>query len=94
MKTVLAVIEKSFVCAVPVSIPDWWDNATARERLGARKALLALEEVADPCEWEESDEEPSVRCVCGGGVAGTVAPLLVFSDDGAPAFLENRWMPS
>lgn len=82
MKTVVVVIEKSFVCTVPVSVPDWWDDATAMGRLGTPEALAELDAAADPADWEEANEEPAVRWVSAPG--GPVTPVLYY-DDGAPA---------
>lgn len=92
MKTVVALIEKKFVCPVAVSVPDWWDDATARERMSTPEVLGPMNEAADPADWEETDEETAVRCV--RAPAGPVTPLLWFADEERPAFLENRGMPS
>lgn len=51
MKTVVVLIEKLFVCPVAVSIPDWWDDTIARQRLSTPESLGALEDIADPCGW-------------------------------------------
>lgn len=84
MKTVVVLIEKLFVCPVAVSIPDWWDDAIARQRLSTPDSLGALEDMADPCEWEESNEEPAIRAV--GAPGGPVTACLEFGpDDPMPA---------
>lgn len=84
MKTVVVLIEKHFVCPVAVSIPDWWDEAIARRRLGTPEALGMLEDMADPCGWEETNEEPAIRAV--GAPGGPVTACLEFgADDQMPA---------
>lgn len=92
MKTIVVLIEKKFVCPVPVLAPDWWDDATARERLNTPKSLRFLGVAADSSDWEESDEQPAVRCV--SAPAGPVTALLEYTDEERPAILENRGMPS
>lgn len=82
MKIVVALIEKTFVCPVGVSVPDWWDDATARERLSTPETLGLLDDAAYPADWEETDEEPEVRCV--RAPAGPVTPLLEFPDEERP----------
>ena len=84
MKTVVVLIEKIFVCPVAVSIPDWWDEAIARQRLSTPESLGALEDIADPCGWEETNEEPAIRAV--GAPGGPVTACLEFgADDQMPA---------
>lgn len=79
MKTVIVLIEKTFVCPVAAEIPDWWDEETARDHLSTPESLGLLEDVADPDGWEEADEEPAFRAVCAPG--GPVNPVLSFDED-------------
>ena len=79
MKTVVVLIEKLFVCPVAISIPDWWDDAIARQRIGTPESLGLLEDMADPSEWEEANDMPEIRAV--GAPGGAVEPALVFGSD-------------
>lgn len=93
MKTVVVLIEKKFVCPVAVSVPDWWDDATARERLSTPETLGLLDDAAYPADWEETDEEPAVRCV--RAPAGPALPILGFHGEEPPTFFEYReWRPA
>lgn len=92
MKPMVVLIEKKFVCPVPVLAPDWWDDATARERLSTPEALRFLGVAADSSDWEEGDENPELRCV--SAPAGPAMPILKFCDEEPPAFLEGCWIPS
>lgn len=83
MKTVIVLLEKTFVCPVAVEVPDWWDDDTAMARLGTPEALAALDAAADPAGWEEANEEPAVRWVSAPG--GPVTPVLAFTDGWMPA---------
>lgn len=82
MKTVIAIIEKPFICPVAVSVPDWWDDATTLQRLGTLDALGLLEDVSDPDAWEEDNAEPEIRMVCPS--SEPVEPALAFDDEPPP----------
>ena len=79
MKTVIVLIEKPFICPVPVSVPDWWDDSTAHKRLRSYSALCDLDDIADPDAWEESDDLPSVMKVYASSI--DVNPVMAFGED-------------
>jgi hypothetical protein len=82
MKTVVALIEKPFICPVAVSVPDWWDDATTVQRLGTPDALGMLEDMADPDAWEEGNAEPEIKWV--RPTSEPVEPSLAFDDEPPP----------
>lgn len=79
MKSVVVLLEKMFVCPVAVEVPDWWDDATAKQRIGTPIALHDLDCMADPDAWEESQDLPAIFSICDP--AGYVKPVMSFGQD-------------
>ncbi len=78
MKTVVAIIKKTYLCPVAVSVPDEWDNATVMQRLGTPDALHLLDAASGPAAWEAS-ESPGLFDVYHG--LGPGEPMLVFEEE-------------
>lgn len=92
MKTVVVLIEKTFVCPVVATIPDWWDDTIARQRLSTPESLGALEDMADPDAWEEANEEPEIRAL--GAPGGLVTACLEFgADEPMPVHPDQLGLP-
>lgn len=92
MKTVVVLLEKMFTCPVAVSVPDWWDEATAKQRLRTTGARHELDCVADPDGWEESMDLPTIWEI--SEPAGYVEPVMSFgADDPMPAHPDQEALP-
>ncbi len=82
MKTIIAIISKPFICPVPVSVPDWWDDAKIVQRLSTPDTLGLLEDMADPDAWEELNTEPEIKMVFPS--SESVEPEITLDDEPPP----------
>ena len=84
MKTVVVTLKMPWIVAVPVSVPDWWDEQTAKERLSAPDKIADLEDLADPDGWEPTFCDGEIALVAAP--AAPVDPVNSFgADDPMPA---------
>lgn len=92
MKTVVATLKMPWIVAVPVSVPDWWDESTAKARLSSPSWIADLGDLADPDGWEPTFVDAEVAFVAAPAVA--VEPVASFGadDDPMPAHPDQEEM--